>query len=89
MNIQRLTITLTLFNLILLAFGLAQLRPAVAQGVAPGLRARALEIVDDQGRVRAEIKVLTTQPALKMGDGTTGYPGECSCAWSARRTART
>ena len=32
MNIQRLTITLTLFNLILLAFGLAQLRPAVAQG---------------------------------------------------------
>jgi hypothetical protein len=74
MNIQRLTITLTLFNLILLAFGLAQLRPAVAQGVAPVLRARALEIVDDQGRVRAEIKVLTTQPALKMGDGTTGYP---------------
>ena len=33
-NIQRLTITLTLFNLILLAFGLAQLRPAVGQGVA-------------------------------------------------------
>jgi len=71
-NIQRLTITLTLFHLILLAFGLAQLRPG--QGVAPVLRARALEIVDDQGRVRAEIKVLPTQPTLKMGDGTTGYP---------------
>jgi hypothetical protein len=69
-NIQRLTITLTLFNLILLAFGLAQLRPAVAQGVAPVLRARALEIVDDQGRVRAEIKVLPKQPTIKMGDET-------------------
>ena len=73
-NIQRLTITLTLFNLILLPFGLAQLRPAVAQGVALVLRARALEIIDDQGRGRAEIKVLPTQPTLKMGDGTTGYP---------------
>jgi hypothetical protein len=61
-------------NLIVLAFGLAQLRPAVAQGVAPVLRAHALEIVDDQGRVRAEIKVLPAQPTLKMPDGTTGYP---------------
>ena len=60
--------------LMLLAFGLAQLRPAAAQGVAPVLRARALEIVDDQGRVRAEIKVLPAQPTLKMPDGTTGYP---------------
>src|SRR5215217_7405938 len=40
----------------------------------PILRARALEIVDDQGRVRAEIKVLPAQPTLKMPDGTTGYP---------------
>ena len=73
-KLQRLTIVLTAFNLILLAFGLAQLRPAVAQGVASVFRARALEIVDDQGRVRAEIKVLPAQPALKMPDGTTGYP---------------
>ena len=34
-NHHRLTITLTFVNLIVLAFGLAQLRPAVAQGVAP------------------------------------------------------
>ncbi len=70
---QRLTIILTAFNLILLAFGLAQLRPAGAQGVLPVLRGRALEIVDDQGRVRAEIKVLPADPAVKMPDGTTGY----------------
>ena len=73
-RLQRLAIILTAFNLVLLAGGLAQLRPAVAQGVAPVLRARALEIVDDQGRVRAEIKVLPAQPTLKMPDGTTGYP---------------
>ena len=71
---QRLTILLTAVNLILLAFVLAQLRPANAQGVAPVLRGRALEIVDDQGRVRAEVKVLPAQPTLKMPDGTTGYP---------------
>ena len=73
-KLQRLTIILTAFNLILLAFGLVQLRPAAAQEAAPVLRARALEIVDDQGRVRAEIKVLPAQPTLKMPDGTTGYP---------------
>jgi hypothetical protein len=73
-KLQRLTIILTAFNLLLLAFGLAQLRPAAAQGVVPVIRGRALEIVDDQGRVRAEIKVLPAQPALKMPDGTTGYP---------------
>jgi hypothetical protein len=73
-NFQRFTFTLTAVNLILLAFGVAQLRPAIAQEVAPVLRARALEIVDDQGRVRAEIKVLPAQPTLRMPDGTTGYP---------------
>ena len=89
MNIQRLTITLTLFNLILLAFGLAQLRPAVAQGVAPVLRARALEIVDDQGRVRAEIKVLRHNRRSRWATARPGIRRQCSCAWSARRTART
>jgi hypothetical protein len=73
-KLQRLTIILTAFNLILLVFGLVQLRPAIAQEVTPVLRARALEIVDDQGRVRAEIKVLPAHPTLKMPDGTTGYP---------------
>ncbi len=38
------------------------------------LRARALEIVDDHGRVRAMIKVFPASPNVKMPDGTTGYP---------------
>jgi hypothetical protein len=73
-KLARLNIIFGVFNLILLAVGLAQLRPAVAQEVVPLLRAHGLEIVDDRGRVRAEIKVLPAQPTLKMPDGTTGYP---------------
>jgi len=38
------------------------------------LRARALEIVDEAGRVRAMIKVFPADPSVKMPDGTTGYP---------------
>jgi hypothetical protein len=46
-------------NVTLLAVGLSQqLRPAFAEGEIPVLRARALEIVDAQGRVRASIAVL-------------------------------
>jgi hypothetical protein len=73
-NWQRLTMILTVLNLVLLMFVLAQVRPAAAQGVTPVLRGRALELVDDRGRVRAEIKVLPAQPTFKMPDGTTGYP---------------
>jgi hypothetical protein len=45
-------------NLVILMLTLAAMRPAVAQGVTPVLRGRALEIVDDQGRVRASLSVL-------------------------------
>jgi hypothetical protein len=74
MNWQRLAVGLTAVNFALLACIVAQGRPAVAQAVTPVLRGRALELVDDRGRVRAEIKVLPAQPALKMPDGTVGYP---------------
>lgn len=74
MKTQQVVIALTLANAGMLIFSLAQPRPTAAQDIAPVLRGRALEIVDNQGRVRAEIKVLPAQPALKMPDGTTGYP---------------
>jgi hypothetical protein len=73
-QLHRLALVLTIFNLFILMFAMAQLRSASAQGVAPVLRARALEIVDGQGRVRGEIKVLPAQPEARMPDGTTGYP---------------
>jgi hypothetical protein len=62
MNPQRLLIVLTLPGAV------------VAGDVAPVLRGRALERVDDNGRVRASISILPADPNLKMPDGTTGYP---------------
>ena len=46
----------------------------VAQDVAPVLRGRALEIVDERGRVRASITVYAADPGVRMPDGTTAYP---------------
>ena len=74
MNWQGVSAPLTALNFVLLTFVLSQLRPAAAQGDTGVLRGRALELVDDHGRVRAEIKVLPADPALKMPDGTVGYP---------------
>jgi len=59
MKTSRSLVALTAINLALLLVTLGQqLRPASAQGEAPVLRGRALEIVDAQGRVRASIQVL-------------------------------
>ena len=57
MKTQRVAIGLTVINLGLLIFLLAQFRSADAQDVAPVLRGRELEIVDAQGLVRAQILV--------------------------------
>lgn len=70
MTIQRLAISLTLINVVLLVLVLAQARATAAQADAAVLRGRALEIVDDQGRVRASIKV---QPASTTPAGV-AYP---------------
>lgn len=74
MKTQRLAIVLTVTNLLIMIITLASLRPATAQSVAPVLRGRALEIVDDQGKVRASIKLHPADPTAKMPDGKTGYP---------------
>ena len=74
MKFQRLLVTLTLVNLVLLAFSVGQSPAVVAEGVAPVLRGRALEIVDDSGRIRASISVLPADPAVRMPEGATGYP---------------
>jgi hypothetical protein len=38
------------------------------------LRARALEIVDERGQVRASIAIFPADSTVKMPDGTSGYP---------------
>ena len=68
MKVQRFLIALTVLNFILLLVVLLQGRPTLAQSVAPVLRGKGLEIVDDQGRVRASISVL---PARTMANKAT------------------
>ena len=68
MKVQRLPILLALVNLALLIFTVAQMRSAAAESVPQVVRARALEIVDERGRVRASLKVL---PAKTQPDGET------------------
>jgi hypothetical protein len=66
MKAQRLLlIALTLGNVFLLTVTVFRPSGAEAQGVAPVLRGRALEIVDDRGQVRASITVF---------HATTGFP---------------
>jgi hypothetical protein len=73
MKNQRFLVLITVLNFLLLVFSLGQTGAVVAEGVAPVLRGRALEIVDDRGRVRASITILPADPNVKMPDGTTGY----------------
>jgi hypothetical protein len=81
MRFQRLLIALTVFNLALLVFLLAQIevrflgfrflpRPVEVSSVGSVLRGRGLEITDDVGRIRASIKVY---PPSTLPDGAT-YP---------------
>ena len=72
MHWQRSQLIFTLFNLVLLLVTLSQWRPVDAKDVV--LRGRGLELVDTSGRVRAELKVLPADPAVKMPDGSVGYP---------------
>ena len=58
MKTQRFLVVLTAVNLGVLLFILTAMRPVVAEGIAPVLRGRSLEIVDDQGRVRASLSVM-------------------------------
>jgi hypothetical protein len=58
MRMQPVALALTIVNLVLLMVLLAQVTPLNAQETAPVLRGRALEIVDEAGRVRASLSVL-------------------------------
>jgi hypothetical protein len=71
MKIQRLAVILTVINFMLLVFLVSQRQPATAQGVTPVLRGKALEIVDDQGKVRAFLGVLPANPTSRGSDGQT------------------
>lgn len=63
---QRILVVLTALNLGIFCYQLAQPRPGFAAtvDVPPVIRARALEIVDDRGRVRASLSVLPEDPKV-------------------------
>src|SRR6266568_5662640 len=66
MNSQTLLTLVTAVNLGLLWYQLAQPRPGLAAtaDVPAVLRGRALEIVDERGRVRASLSVLPEDPKV-------------------------
>ena len=72
MRNQPLFVVLTVVNLVLLAFALVRTRSATAEGVPAVVRSRALEIVDERGRVRASLSVLPakSQEAAERGSET-------------------
>ena len=74
MKSQRLFVVLTIINLGITVFLLAQMRRAEGSAGPAVLRGSSLEIVDDQGRVRASIKIHAADPDFKMPDGKIGYP---------------
>ena len=76
MGWRRIALVLAGLNLVLIALVLVRVRPlAATESVSPGvLRGSALELVDAQGRVRAELKVIAADPDVKMPDGTRGAP---------------
>ena len=74
MKNQRTLLAMTIINLVLLAVAVNRTGAVTGRSVAPVLRGRALEIVDERGRVRASISILPPDSTAKMPDGTTGYP---------------
>ena len=57
MKMQRLAITVTAINFLLLLLTIALTASSTAQNVTPILRGRALELVDESGQVRAQLNV--------------------------------
>ena len=71
----RLLTALTLVNLVILLVVVFLISSSSKPDVVPTVvKARAFELVDVNGKVRAEIKVLPAEPNATMPDGTKGYP---------------
>ena len=65
MRIQRIAIALTVINLLILITAMSRIGSAATTQTVPMLRGRGLEILDDRGKVRAQIIVLPADTAAK------------------------
>ncbi len=77
MKTQRFAIGLTVLNLFVLMAALYRANSAATPELPPVLRVRGLELVDDQGRIRAMLKVFPADPKVKMPDGTRAIQSQC------------
>jgi hypothetical protein len=68
LSLSPFLIGITAVNLAAMLFTMLHLRSAVSEDVAPVLRGRGLQIVDERGQVRASISVL---PAQAQANGET------------------
>jgi hypothetical protein len=68
MKLHRLLVALTFANLCLLAYLLTRVR-ADNPSVLPVLRGSALQIVDEHGKVRAELRVFPADAKHKLPNG--------------------
>jgi hypothetical protein len=69
MKNQRFLVALAALNLGLLTYQVLRPRIAIAQEAAPVLRGRALEIVDERGKIRAELRVFPADSKHKLPNG--------------------
>ncbi|MGB7207947.1 MAG: hypothetical protein WBD27_04740 [Pyrinomonadaceae bacterium] len=60
MRFQRVAIVLSVFNILLLFFLLTEVRSTAQPEVSPVLRTRAIELVDENGKIRAQLDVEKT-----------------------------
>lgn len=69
MKFQRVSIVFSVFNLLLLIFLLAQSPSTAQQDILPVVRTRAFELVDENGKVRAQFNVEKTgEVVFRMRD---------------------
>lgn len=74
MKTHRLAVALTIINLGILLVAVLLLTSASRSEMAPVVRGRAFELVDENGKVRSEIKIMPAEPSTRMPDGSIGYP---------------
>ena len=84
MKFQRIAIVLSVFNLLFLVYLVAGFSSSAQPAIAPVVRARLIELIDDKGKVRASLSVEKTGEAefrlrdktgairAKFGAGDTG-----------------
>jgi len=71
----RLLTALTIVNLVILLVVVFLISSSSkSDGIPTVVKARAFELVDANGKIRAEIKVLPAEPNATMPDGSKGYP---------------